>query len=191
MTSTLPKILGISGSLRAGSYSTAILRGLADHLAGKATLTLLTLQDVPLYNGDLDTETPPAGVVALRAAITAADGIILSTPEYNYGASGVMKNAIDWASRPGMKSSLRGKPALIFSSSPGGAGGARAHYQVRESLSGALARVVARPQVTIAAVHEKVKDGKLVDEASIKFSVAAVDDLLREIRATAFLASEG
>jgi len=180
--SSLPKLIGISGSLRAASFSTAILEGLADALAGKAELTVFRLNDVPLYNGDLDNETPPAGVTALREAIKAADGVIVATPEYNYATSGVLKNAIDWASRPYGKSAFAAKPALIVSSSPGTTGGVRAQYQVRDAVSAAGGRVVSYPHVAIAEVHQKVKEGKLVDKAALDFTLGAVDALLTEIR---------
>ncbi|HWK45453.1 MAG TPA: NADPH-dependent FMN reductase [Stellaceae bacterium] len=177
-----PSLLGLSGSIRRGSTNTAILRTIAGHLGSKASMTLFPLNDVPLYNGDLEGEHLPPPVQALKDAIAGADGIILCSPEYNHGMSGVLKNALDWASRPGFNSPLKNKPALIMSSSPGAIGGARAHAQVRETLASALARVVARPQVTIAGIFQKVTDGHLTDEASLKFCLEAVDDLLSEIR---------
>lgn len=175
------RLLGLSGSLRQGSHCTAILRTLAAALAGKAELTLFPLNDVPLYNQDLDTDAGPEGVGALKRAIAGSDGVIVVSPEYNYGMPGVLKNALDWASRPAMTSPLKGKPALIMTASPGSVGGARAQHQIRETLSAVLARVVARPEVVIAAVHEKVKEGRLTDEASLAFALAAVDDLLQEV----------
>ncbi|MFK8252253.1 NADPH-dependent FMN reductase [Ancylobacter terrae] len=180
--SSLPKLIGISGSLRAGSFSTAVLEGLKDALAGKAELLVFRLNDVPLYNGDLDNATPPAGVTALREAIKAADGAIVATPEYNYATSGVLKNAIDWASRPYGQSAFAAKPSLIVSSSPGVTGGVRAQHQVRDALSAAGARVVSYPHVAIAEVQKKVTDGKLTDKAALDFTLGAIDVLLTEIR---------
>jgi chromate reductase len=185
MTSTTPssvRILGISGSLRRASSCTAILRTLQDKLGGKAELIIHPLNDLPLYDQDIDNETAPESVFAFKRAIAEADGLIAVSPEYNYGMSGVLKNALDWASRPAMKSPLKGKPSLIMTASPGFTGGVRAQYQVRETLSGCLARVIARPQVVIPAVHEKIADGRLTDAASIDFALAAVDDLIAEIR---------
>lgn len=181
-TSSPIRLLGISGSLRAGSFNTALLRALAPLVADRAELVVHTLEDVPLYNGDLDTDTPPAGVKALKDAIATADGLIVCSPEYNYGIPGVLKNALDWASRPGFKSPLKGKPSLIITSSPGAIGGARAHYQIRETLSAALARVVARPHAAVPAVGQKLADGRITDEATQKILVEAVADLLAEIR---------
>ena len=136
---------------------------------------------MPPYNPDLDGENAPEAVRALREAIAASDGLIVVSPEYNYGMSGVLKNALDWASRPAMRSPLKGKPALIMTASPAFTGGVRAQAQIREALAATLARVVARPQVVIAGVHEKVRDGRLVDEAALRFALEAVDDLLEEI----------
>jgi chromate reductase len=175
------RLVGLGGSLRRESYSMAVLRTLKDKCAAKAEVRIHPLDAVPLYNGDLDGDHPPEAVRALKQAVTESDGLLVCTPEYNYGTSGVLKNALDWASRPGYESPLKGKPALIVSTSPGAIGGARAHLQVRETLSAALARVVARPQVTIGQVHQKVKDGVLVDASTIEFSLAAIDELIAEI----------
>jgi chromate reductase len=154
---------------------------LAEHLGTKASLSLFPLDHVPLYNADLDGERLPHPVRALKDAIALSDGLVLCSPEYNHGMSGVLKNALDWASRPGFASPLKNKPALLLASSPGYTGGARAHAQMRETLAAALARVVARPQVAIAGVTQKIVDGKLVDTATIRFCIDAIDDLLAEI----------
>jgi chromate reductase len=175
------RLLGLSGSLRRASANTAVLRALQEALASRAELTIFPLDEVPPYNPDLDGENAPEAVRALREAIAASDGLIVVSPEYNYGMSGVLKNALDWASRPAMRSPLKGKPALIMTASPAFTGGVRAQAQIREALAATLARVVARPQVVIAGVHEKVKDGRLVDEAALRFALEAVDDLLEEI----------
>jgi chromate reductase len=154
---------------------------LAEYLRNKASLTLFPLDQVPLYNADLEGELLPQPVRALKDAIARSDGLVLCSPEYNHGMSGVLKNALDWASRPGFASPLKNKPALILASSPGYTGGARAHAQLRETLAAALARVVARPQVAIAGVMQKIVDGRLVDQDTVKFCLDAIDDLLSEI----------
>jgi chromate reductase len=176
------QLLGLSGSIRRDSTNTAILRTLAENLGNKASLSLFPLDLIPLYNADLEGELLPQPVRALKDAIAQSDGIVLCSPEYNHGMSGVLKNALDWASRPGFASPLKNKPALILASSPGYTGGARAHAQMRETLAAALARVVARPQVAIAGVMQKIVDGKLVDKDTVKFCIDAIDDLLSEIR---------
>lgn len=181
MTSAKPRLLGISGSLRRASFNTAILASLAEHVADRATLVLHPLNDVPLYDQDADTETPPAPVTALRQAIAAADGLVIAAPEYNYGLSGVLKNALDWASRPYGKSALKAKPVLTLTSSPAFTGGARAQAQLNEALIAVAALLVLRPQTVIAAAHEKIRDGKLTDEASLGFLSAGIDNLLLNV----------
>jgi chromate reductase len=176
------RLLGLSGSIRRDSTNTAILRSLSERLRSSASLILFPLDDVPPYNGDLEGELLPRSVRELKDALARSDGIVLCSPEYNHGMSGVLKNALDWASRPSFASPLINKPALIMASSPAYTGGARAHAQMRETLAAALARVVARPQVAIAGVMHKVVDGKLVDEGTFNFCLEAIDDLLAEIR---------
>ncbi|QCO18187.1 NAD(P)H-dependent oxidoreductase (plasmid) [Azospirillum brasilense] len=184
-TATPVRLLGLSGSIRRHSHCTAVLNTLAGSLGnragGKTEMTLFPLNDIPPYDPDLDAENTPAPATALRNAIAAADGLVIISPEYNYGMSGVLKNALDWASRPAMKSPVRGKPILIMTASPAFTGGVRAQHEMRETLSGMMGRVIARPQVVIGMVHEKIKDGRLTDQAALDFALAAIDDLLSEI----------
>ena len=179
---TTIRLAGISGSIRKGSQNTAILRTLQERLSAGVELTLLPLDDLPLYNSDLEVPEPPAPVAEFKTAVHAADGLVLCSPEYNAGTSGVLKNALDWASRPGNSSSLKGKHVLIMSSSPGFMGGVRAQAQLRETFASTLSRVVVRPPVVIAGVHEKIKDGRLVDESNIQFALDAIAALASEIR---------
>lgn len=174
-------LIGISGSLRQGSSNTAVLRSLQEALPPSIEMTLVPLDDVPLYNQDLDTAEPPAGVHAFKQAIAACDGIVICSPEYNFGMPGVLKNALDWASRPAFASPLKGKPVLLMSASPAFTGGVRAQANLREALSGTLARVIARPPVVIGAVHAKIANGRLADAASLDFALAAVQDLAAEV----------
>jgi len=175
------RLLGIAGSLRRGSFSGAVLKTLAELAPGDVAITCHALGDVPLYNGDDDTETPPAGVRLLWQAIGNSDGLIIVTPEYNYGIPGVLKNALDWASRPGSGFCLRGRPVLTLSVSPGATGAARAHCQLIATLDAVLARTVLRRQITIGGVADKVQDGRLTDPASLEAGLAGVDDLRQEI----------
>ena len=179
-----PRLLGISGSLRKASANTAILKALVETVADKATLEIFPLHDLPLYNQDIDVEPWPPAVTALRDAIAAADGVIISSPEYNYGMSGVLKNALDWASRPYGKARLTGKPVLTVTASVASTGGVRAQLQLNETLTAIAALVVLRPQSVIGSALQKMTDGKFTDEASLKFLNAAVDDLLRDIAKT-------
>jgi chromate reductase len=178
-----PRFIALSGSLRQGSFSTAVLRGLADAAASRAEIVVHTLGEEPLYNQDLDTDTPPEGVARLRAAIAEADGVIIVSPEFNYGLPGVLKNALDWASRPYGVATITGKPVMVATASPAFTGGARAQAPLNEVLLAIGARPLRRPQTVIAAVHEKVQDGRLVDEATLDFLLAGVDDLIRDIQA--------
>jgi len=180
-------LLGLSGSLRRASNSTAVLRGLQNALGRRAALDIFPLHGVPLYNEDDDAEHTPESVRALRSAIDASDGVIMISPEYNHGVSGVLKNALDWASRPYGRSVLKGKPVLTMTASPAFTGGVRAQQQMNETLASIPARAVLRPQIVIGGVHEKVRDGRLVDEATLSFALAGVDDLIEEIIAARFV----
>jgi chromate reductase len=121
----MAKILGISGSLRSGSFNTALLRTAEGLMPEGSTLEIRTLHGVPLYDGDVEAEHGiPEAVTALKDAFAAADGVILSTPEYNNGIPGVFKNGIDWMSRPpgDVRRVFRGKPVALIGASPGGFG---------------------------------------------------------------------
>jgi chromate reductase len=176
------RLLGISGSLRRGSSSTAILEALRRRLAehGKADMSVFSLADIPPYNGDLDGDSPPPPVQALKSAIAASDGLVLSSPEYNHGVSGVLKNALDWASRPAPHSPLKGKPVLLVTSSPGATGGVRAQWQMRETLASTYSRVTITPEIVIPHVFQKMTEGRFVDEPSLSFAEAGVDVLITD-----------
>ena len=184
-------LLGLSGSLRRASNSTAVLRGLQDALGPRGALNIFPLHGMPLYNEDDDGEHAPESVRALRSAIEASDGVIMISPEYNHGMWGVLKNALDWASRPYGRSVLKSKPVLTMTASPAFTGGVRAQQQMNETLASIPARPVLRPQIVIGGVHEKVRDGRLIDEAVLGFALAGVDDLLKEIRAARFVRAAG
>ena len=183
-TSRKPRLLGISGSLRKASSNTAILKSMAEAVADRAVLDIFPLNDIPLYDQDIDIEPFPPAITAFREAIAAADGVVISSPEYNYGMSGVLKNALDWASRPYGKSRLTGKPVLTITASAASTGGVRAQTQLNETLTAIAALVVLRPQSVIGSALQKMTDGKFTDETSLKFLSAAIDDLLRDIAKT-------
>lgn len=176
------RLLGISGSLRKASHNLAILRTLKERVPQNVDLELLPLDDLPLYNSDLEAPQLPAAVAAFKSAVSAADGLVICSPEYNAGTSGVLKNALDWASRPGNAAPLKGKHVLLMSSSPGFTGGMRAHAQLRETLASTLSRVLVHPPVVIASVHDKIKDGRLVDESNLQFALSAVAALVEEVQ---------
>lgn len=176
------KLLGLSGSLRSQSYSTGILRTLQERSPERVELVIHDLSDVPLYNQDRDGAEAPAEVSALRNAIAASDGLVIVTPEFNYGIPGVLKNALDWASRPYGAASLRGKPVVTMSASPAFTGGVRAQAQLHETLLATQSLIVTRPQTVIAQVHEKFEAGRLSDPASLEFAWQAVADLLNLVQ---------
>jgi chromate reductase len=178
------RLLGLSGSLRRNSYSLAILRGLQARLGAEATLDIRDL-NLPLYNQDEDGPDGPEAVHGFRRAIAEVDGLVISTPEYNHGVPGVLKNALDWASRPYGQSVLTERPVLIISSSPAFIGGARAQAQLNETLLSVQAVLVPGPQVVIGDVAAKVQDGELVDEASLEFALASIRKLAALCRSTA------
>ena len=148
------KILGISGSLRRASFSSSLIRILSKMAAPSAQIDLYELHDIPLYNEDLDGERKPAAVAALNEAIANSDGVLIVTPEYNHGVPGMLKNTLDWVSRPVFQSALRGKPVSIMSSSLAFTGGVRAQYQLRETLISMLAHVVPGPEVVVPGIHQ-------------------------------------
>ena len=164
------RLLGISGSLRSGSYSAAVLAAFADNTAGEAEWDYADIGDLPLFNQDLYVDPLPSAVAELRAQIAVADGIVIVSPEYNHGIPGVLKNALDWASRPHNGSPLKGKPVLIVTSSQAFTGGVRAQYQIRETLVSALARPVNTPEIIVGLVASKMVDGRFEDEATITFA---------------------
>ena len=176
------RLLGISGSLRKGSFNTAILASLGASIEEHASLHILPLNDLPPYDQDADTGTPPEAVARLRCAIASADGLVIASPEYNHSISGVLKNALDWASRPFGQSTLSGKPVLTLTSSTAFTGGVRAQAQLTEVLTAIAAKLVHRPQTVIGSAHQKIVDGRLVDEATLEFLQDGIDDLLRLIR---------
>jgi chromate reductase, NAD(P)H dehydrogenase (quinone) len=176
-----PRLLAISGSLRRASNTTAVLRGLAPLLEGRAQLDVALLREIPPYNADFEGDALPEPVRRLKQSIAGCDGLVIASPEYNYGMSGVLKNALDWASRPGFASPLKGKPALVITTSPGLFGGVRAQAQVRDVLAATLARPLARQQLAIPGVDKKLVDGRIADDMTLQLLRAGLDDLLAEI----------
>jgi chromate reductase len=171
------RLLGLPGSLRRNSYSLAVLGGIQAELGAAAELEIRDLR-LPLYDQDEDGPTTPAIVREFRRAIAESDGVVIATPEFNHGIPGVLKNALDWASRPHGQSVLIGKPVLVISASPAFTGGVRAQAQANETLLAIQARLPAGPQVVIGSIADKISDGRLVDRASLDFAMAAVNRLI-------------
>lgn len=176
------RLIGMSGSLRTGSYSNAVLETLRDRFADRAALQIYDLSPIPLYNQDFEGEKRPEPVKALLQAIADSDGLVLCAPEFNHSIPGVLKNALDWASRPAFASVMAYKPVAIMATSPGPQSGARCLEHMKVALDSMLARVVLARECIITSVAAKLRDGRLVDETCLDFACGAVEALLREIR---------
>ena len=160
------RILGIAGSLRRESYNRAALRAAAQLMPEGALLETFELDDIPIFNQDED-QHPPAKVVELKQRIRAADAILFVTPEYNYSVPGVLKNAIDWASRPYGDSAWNGKPAAIMGASVGALGTARAQYHLRQILVFLNMFPINQPEVMIGNAAARFDQaGNLTDETT-------------------------
>jgi chromate reductase len=156
-------ILGFAGSLRKGSYNKAILRAALELSPEDAKIEIFDLEGIPPYNMDLENRMPEK-VKEFKAKIRAADAILIVTPEHNYSVPGVLKNAIDWASRPPGDNSFEGKPVGIMSASTGMLGGARAQYHLRQMFVFLDMYPVNRPEVIVASAGEKIDDkGRVTD----------------------------
>ena len=163
-------IVGIAGSLRQGSFNRALLRAAIEIGEPTLEITAHDLAALPLYNADVEASAVPASVTTLRDAVRAADGLLIATPEYNHGVPGVLKNAIDWLSRPPRGSSLSGKPAAIMGASPGMGGTARAQSQLRQAFVFTNTYALLQPEVLVAHAHEKFDaEGKLSDQGTRDF----------------------
>jgi chromate reductase len=159
------KILAVSGSLRAGSYNTLLLRAAADAAPAGVEVELWEgIDGLPVYDQDLDTSEPPEAVRRLRADWGAADAILFATPEYNGSVPGGLKNAVDWASRPRLEAPLTNKTVAVIGASLGQFGGLWAQTDLRKILGTTGARVVG-DELPVARAHEQFDDdGRLVDE---------------------------
>ena len=163
------RILGIAGSLRRDSYNRATLRAAMELAPEGASIETFELDDIPAFNQD-DEQNPPAKIVELKQRIREVDAILFVTPEYNYSVPGVLKNAIDWASRPYGDSAWNGKPAAIMGASVGAVGTARAQYHLRQMMVFLNMFPVNQPEVMIGNAFERFDaQGNLMDEAAKGF----------------------
>ena len=162
MTSKL-SILGFAGSLRQGSYNKAILRAALEVVPSDAKLEIFDLAGIPLFNQDMENQ-PAEKLKEFKAAIRSADALLIATPEYNYSMPGVLKNALDSASRPYGDNALDGKPVAIMGASIGMLGTARAQYHLRQSCVFLNMYPLNFPEVMVPFAHEKIDDkGRLTD----------------------------
>src|SRR6266481_1208868 len=163
------RILGIAGSLQRGSYNRAALRAATELVPEGAILETFELDGIPVFNQD-EEQNPPAKVTEFKRRIREADAILFVTPEYNYSVSGVLKNAIDWASRPYGDSAWNGKPAAIMGASPGAMGTARAQYHLRQMLVFLNMFPIKQPEVMIGNAASKFdNEGNLTDQTTEGF----------------------
>lgn len=163
---TRPRLLGIAGALRAGSTNRKLVREAA-RLFGPAEFTEADLR-LPLYDGDLEAEGIPEGVIRLADQIGAADAVVISTPEYNAALPGVLKNALDWVSRT-KGAPWADKPVAIVSAAAGRAGGARAQFSLRLAMTPFRPRLLTGPEVMIANSRNAFDEqGRLTDERSVE-----------------------
>lgn len=177
-------ILGISGSLRAASFNTGLLRAAQELAPDGVTVEIADIADIPLYNDDVYQAGFPAAVEKLRQQVAAADAVILATPEYNFSFSGPMKNAIDWVSRPPTPQAFDEKPVAIMGASAGRLGTARAQYHLRQVLVFLNAHVVNKPEVMVGGASGAFTDGRLTDEKArdlVRQQVEALQKLAQKL----------
>ena len=161
------QLLGISGSLRSGSFNTALLRAAQELAPADMKIEIVRLHDIPPYDGDVEAAGDPEPVRALKQAIADADALLIATPEYNRGIPGVLKNAIDWASRPPRHSVLDAKPVALVGASTGIGGTANAQEQLRQALAFPGAQTMPDPHVLVGRARDKFDEGgTLTDETT-------------------------
>jgi chromate reductase len=171
-------ILGLSGSLRAGSFNTNLLRAARDLAPSGVAIDIANIGRLPLYNEDVRLAGYPPDVADFRAAIAAADALLVATPEYNHSVPGVLKNAIDWASRP-PDAPLAGKPAAIMGASGGLGGTIRAQHHLRQTFVSVNVLAINRPEVVVREAAKKFDaDGNLTDEDTRQHVARLVEALV-------------
>jgi chromate reductase len=174
------RILGFAGSLRRDSYNRSLLRAAVSLAPEGMTIASFDLAGIPLYNGDVEAAGDPEPVARFKQAIREADGVLMVTPEYHPGVPGVMKNAIDWASRPPRQAALGRKPVALIGASPGITGSARGQSQLRQAFEFTESYCMPQPELLVFRAHEKFDEaGELTDQATrerlAKFLVAFGD----------------
>jgi len=175
----MPKLLFISGSLRAASASRATSRALIARIGDAADChEAVGLGDLPHYNADIVNDPH---VASFTAQIAECDGVVFVTPEYNYSVPGVLKNAIDWASRPAFESVFKDKPCFVMSVSGGALGGVRAQSHLKYILNGLLAQVFTCKEIVVTMANTKVEDGLLNDDVVLEFATENLNSFIEQI----------
>lgn len=178
-------ILGISGSIRKHSYNTSLLKAAADYLPSEAHFQLADISVIPHYNEDEDNDQKPAAVVDFIAAIDETSLILFASPEYNHSIPGVLKNAIDWASRPAFESVLKHKKCGLLSASMSPVGGARAQADLKNVLQSTLSIIYPSTECSIPSAQNKFNDqGQLTDEDSKRHVQKYLDGIIDWVNAT-------
>lgn len=171
-------ILGFVGSLRKGSFNKSLMRLAQEVVPDGARLDVFDLDGIPPFNQDMEAR-PPDRIREFKEKIREADAILIATPEYNYSVPGVLKNAIDWVSRPYGDNALEGKPVAIMGASIGMLGTARAQYHLRQSLVFLNMFPVNRPEIMVPFVEKKVDhEGRIADETTRKLVRELLDALI-------------
>ncbi|MBW3667531.1 MAG: NAD(P)H-dependent oxidoreductase, partial [Actinobacteria bacterium] len=162
------EILGIAGSLRDDSYNMSLLEAARDLAGDGINVEIADIGDIPAYDADLEAEGDPAPVARFKEKIREADALLIATPEYQHGVPGVLKNALDWASRPPGDAPLNRKPVAVMGATPGSFGTARAQEQLRDTLIYNDCPMVMDPEVLVAHADEKVSDtGEVIDKDTL------------------------
>jgi chromate reductase len=177
------RILGIAGSLRENSFNKQLLQAATKLLPESAQLELLGIGDIPLYNQDVEVSGIPEAVKRFKERIESADAILIATPEYNHSYPGILKNAIDWGSRPYGQNSFNGKPVAVISASPGTFGGVGAQDQLKLVLLALNMHLVSQPAVIVTSAHDKIdSDGNLTDPITTQFFTQLLANLVKFAR---------
>lgn len=177
------RILGIAGSLRKNSYNKQLLDATRELLPEDVQLEIFNLEGIPLYNQDVEVQSSPEAVSRFKGKIEDADALLVATPEYNHSYPGVLKNAIDWASRPYGHNSFNRKPVAVISATPGTYGGGAAQDQLKQVLLALNTRLVVQPAVVVASAHQKFdQNGNLTDRDTKQFLTQLLAELTREAR---------
>jgi chromate reductase, NAD(P)H dehydrogenase (quinone) len=159
------RILSFAGSLRAGSYNRALLRAAQEELPQDLQILLYDIAPIPFFNADVEAKGDPEPVAAFKAEIRAADAVLIATPEYNHGVPGVLKNALDWASRPHRSSPLDCKPVAIMGATAGRGSTFQAQAQIRSALVYSGSCTLAQPELSLSQADAAFDDsGRLIDE---------------------------
>lgn len=173
----MKNVLFVPGSLRTASASRATVRALQARLPSDVASSIADIGLLPHYNADL-TEVP--AVDDLNAQIKEADGLVFVVPEYNYSIPGVLKNAIDWASRPAFESVFKGKPCFVITISGGALGGVRAQSHLKYVLNAMLANVFVCKEIVVPMANAKVDDGVMTDTAIVDFAMENLTEFLKQ-----------